>query len=460
MKFVNRDFELSSLHEKYHSDTSEFIVIYGRRRVGKTTIIKEFLTGKKHFYFLADMQKENQLLSTFSEVARIQSGKEYINFTSWDAFFSFLKEESIDRTLVVFDEVGYINRANPAFYSILQRYWDEHFCQTKMMLILCGSSVSMMERDVLGYGSPLYGRRTGQLEVYPFDYVNVRKFFPDLNEEEVIETYAVTGGVPAYMNHFQATKDVLGNISNQILRPDAFLYREPRFILLEELRDPTTYMSILRAIAQGAGKFNEISQKSGVATNKLSKYLSVLMDLRLVRREIPITEKKDYTRHSLYSISDNLFSFWFRFVYPYTSLIEGNDISALEDIISSNFNVFVSRIFEDVSKQMLMNFSSQKKVPAFNRFGRWWHKGQEIDIVAINESTCEIMFAECKWQNKKIGMREYNALLEKSNLVNWRGDGRICYYAFFSKSGFEPSFEKFAEEKGIFLFSLKDFRDS
>jgi len=461
-KFVDRESELRTLEDVFTSEKAELIIIYGRRRVGKTELIKKFFENKRHLYFLADLQKEEQLLKMFSEIAGLAVKKEYLRFEDWDGLFSFLTDVAKkERVVVAFDEVGYINEANPAFYSILQRFWDERLQHAKVFLILCGSSVSMMERDVLGYRSPLYGRRTGQIELKPLTYKDSRQFFPGLDEEEMIEFYSVLGGIPSYLKQFDVDKDVFENIEKEILDPDKFLYKEPRFILLEELRDPTTYLSILTAISQGARKFNEISQGSYVEPTKLSKYLSVLLDLRLINKIRPVTERKEFRRNTLYSIGDNLFDFWFKFVHPHHSLIEGGEIEVVMDFIRSDFDRFVSFAFEDVCRQTLWELNTERRLPfTFMKIGKWWHKEDEIDIVALNDRTKEILFTECKWQDKKVGKDVAENLLRKKELVDWNKDRRKEHFAIFSKSGFQKSCIERCQENGILMFDLKDIKSA
>lgn len=456
-EFIDRKRELEALEERYRSGKAELLVVYGRRRVGKTELLKTFFKDKNHLYFLADMQKEEKLLEIFSGIARTASGREYLELRSWDAFFDYLRELAEDRIVVVLDEVGYLNKANPAFYSILQRHWDEDLSSTKIVLILCGSSVSMMEKEVLGYGSPLYGRRSGQIELKPMSYRDARAFFPKAQEAERIEFYSVLGGVPAYLNKFDIEKDVMKEIRNNILNPEKFLYKEPRFILLEELREPATYFSILSAIAQGARKYNEISQKSYVEPTKLSKYLQVLIDLRLVEKITPITEKKKMRRNSIYKIKDNFFTFWFRFINPNTSMIEEGNIEPVMEQIRRGFKEHTSKVFEDVCREAITIES--KNSLSFTSVGSWWDKGEEIDIVAINEGTKDILFGECKWGDKKVDADILLDLERKAEYVKWQHNKRTEHFAVFSKAGFTNTCSRHASEKGIRLYELKDIEE-
>lgn len=460
MEFINRERELETLKKEHDSGKAELLVVYGRRRVGKTELLKCFFKDKTHLYFLADMQKEEKLLEIFSEIARRTQDRNYLEFRNWDVFFEFIKELAEDRIVVVFDEVGYINRANPAFYSILQRHWDEKLRETKVFMVLCGSSVSMMEKEVLGYGSPLYGRRTGQIELKPLRYKDARSFFLQLKEEEMIEFYSVLGGIPAYLNQFDGNRNVYWNIKKNITNPDKFLYKEPKFILLEELRDPTTYFSVLSSISKGARKFNEISQKSYVEPNKLSKYLQVLINLRLIEKIVPVTQKKESRRSTSYRIMDNFFDFWFRYINPNTSLIEEGDIETVMKYIKSDFSRFVSKVFEDICKEVIVECGKGKKsLPSFTKIGTWWDKGEEIDIVAFNEKTKEILFGECKWTEKKVKEDVIEQLTEKAHSVKWHNSKRTEHFVVFSKAGFANSAKKCAADYEVQLMDVRKFKD-
>lgn len=450
--FIDRKNELESLERIYRSGVAELVILYGRRRVGKTELLKRFFHNKKHLYFLGDLQKEEKLLEMLSKIERYRTGVQYLDFRSWDAFFDYIKELSNERIILVFDEVGYINKSNPAFYSILQKHWDEHLQNTKIMLVLCGSSVSMMEKEVLGYGSPLYGRRTRQIELNSLKYRDARLFFPFSMESEKIEFYSILGGIPAYLNKFNNKRDVLWNIKHLILNTDQFLYKEPKFILLEELREPATYFSILSVLAGGAGKFSEISQKSYVESTKLSKYIQVLIDLRIVERIKPITEKKEMRRNSIYKIKDNYFNFWFRFIHPSISQIEEGTLKPVLERIVEELNDHVSKIFEEVCREVIA--LEHKEDFAFTRIGSWWDRNDEIDIVALNEKKKNILFGECKWTNKKVDMDVIKNLEIKASFVKWQNDERSEQFAIFSKSGFTAASVKYASDKNISLYTL------
>lgn len=413
--FVNREYELKVLEDLYHSSKAELVVVYGRRRVGKTRLLQEFVKGKKHLYLIADVSEN--ILDSFSRV--ISKQYRFVKFGNWDDFFEFLYSISNERIVVVLDEFQYLYRVNKAFPTILQRWW-ENLKNTKIMLILCGSIISLIYKISLGYGSALYGRKTAELEVRPLKFKDIGEFFPNYSPEELVEVYAVLGGVPRYLEEFDDSVDVMTNVRNRILTRTSFLYNEPVNLLFEEFKDYSKYFAILSAIAEGASTFSEISAKSRIQQNKLPKYLMTLERVGIVKKIIPITEKK--TKRSLYEISDNFYRFWFKFVYPNRSYLEMGNVDVVMDEIKREFNSFVGRAFEDIAREFL---SKNYKV------GKWWYKDVEIDVVGIRKG--EVAFFEVKW--KDLSYREALKILkrleEKSENINVEGERR---YGIIAKS--------------------------
>lgn len=449
-KFVDREFELKALRERYSSGKPEFMVIYGKRRVGKTELVKQAFKDIKHIYLLADRRSDLDLIQDFSRrVGRFfdDPGVSMIGFRDWIELFEYLEKKiGNERVVIVVDEFPYLVEGNRAIPSLFQKGWDEYLQHSNLLLILMGSSISMMERGVLHYRSPLYGRRTGQLLLHPLGFREARKFFPENSMEEQIEFYSILGGTPAYLLQFTEI-GLADNIKKRILRRDAFLYNEVEFILREELREPRQYFTILKEISSGKNRVNEISQATGIERNVLSRYLSILEDMRVIRRELPVTENQR-SRKGIYRIEDNFFRFWFEFVFPYRGDIERDETDSVIQRIYEKLPMFVGHTFEDVCKEALWS----KK--GFTKIGKWWHRDDEIDIVALNDETKEILFAECKWQSRKVDAGVIADLIEKSKLVDW--DGRKESFAVFSKSGFTKSCLDYCEKNGVETFDLKD----
>lgn len=465
IKFIDREHELGFLEEAYKGKRPQFIVIYGKRRVGKTELIKQFFRNKPHIYFLADKRpKESTIIEFSSRVMEFFGDKALAKagFTNWIDLFGYVKEKVGERRVVlVIDEFPYLVEVDKAIPSLFQKLWDEYLAETNMFLILCGSSISMMEREVLAYRSPMYGRRTGQIKLDPLPFKEVVKFFPGIALKKIVEFYSVLGGVPAYLLNFSPEKDVFRNVEEEVFEKGKPLYEEVEFILREELRESTNYFSILKAISLGKTSMNEIAQASFVKVTKLPRYLGVLERIKIAERIVPITEKNPLrSKRGIYQIQDNFFRFWFRFVYPYKSDIEGGNVNVVMGEVKRSFNQFASHTFEDICKQALWELSKQKGLPfMFTRVGKWWYKDNEIDIVALNDETKEILFTECKWQDKKVGKDVAENLLEKKELVDWNKGERKGYFAIFSKSGFKKSCLEYCKENKILTFDLNQIEE-
>ena len=450
--FVNRVEELRVLEDRYASGKAEFAVIYGRRRVGKTALILKFLEGKEGIYLLARETSEIENLKRFSQKVAEHFNDSFLlrnPFRSWDAFFEYLAR--IDRRFVVaIDEFPYLVKANPALLSILQEYWDTKLSDTKLFLIICGSSVSMMEK-LLGYKSPIYGRRTAQLRLNPLGFFQIKDFFSSYNWEELIKVYGVLGGNPAYLLEFEDRLSIEQNLM-RYFRVDSILYQDALFILREELEDPRNYFAIIEAIAKGKNTLGEIVNETGLDRGLVGKYLSVLRELDIVRREIPITESYK-SRRGRYHINDFYFNFWFRFVYPNADLIESGNSDLLLDIVMKDFNQYLGSVFEEVVKQFLIELNKRNGMPfKFLKIGRWWHKSEEIDLIALNEREKIALFVEVRWgdlTSRDVG-RIISTLKKKSELI-----GLKDYKKHFAIVAREIG-EKEGWKDGL-IFDLTDF---
>lgn len=462
-KFIDREDEIKALKERLNSGKPEFLVIYGKRRVGKTELVKQALKDAPHIYLLCDRRRDSDMLKEFSmEVGRFfgDIGVSSVGLPDWVTLFRYLKEKVGEKKVpIVVDEFPFLVSANRAMPSIFQKGWDEYLQHADIFLILCGSSISMMEKGVLSYRSPLYGRRTGQLFLQPLKFNDARKFFPRKGLDEQIEFHAVLGGTPAYLLQFSEEMSLIENIRERVLRRDAFLYNEVEFVLREELKEPRKYFTILKEIAFGKSKLNDISQATGIERGILSRYLSILEDLRVIRRSVPVTEKHPHkSRKGIYEIEDNFFKFWFEFVFPNRSYIERGEPELVLKKIVEGFDAFVGHVFEEICSDALWGMLKLGKAPfTFTKLGKWWSKEDEIDIVALNEQTKEILFAECKWQEKPIGVDVVEGLFKKRDTVDWQ-KGRREHFIIFSKSGFKKSCSEYCERAGVLTLNLDDLR--
>src|SRR6056297_967796 len=351
MTFYDREAELDTLTNAVESSGHDFVVVYGRRRVGKTELLKEFCGGKPHIYFLAAQEAEHRQREKFVDQIAAYFDERVPRIDAWDEAFDYLGEKlDTEGLVVVIDEFPYLVAENDSLPSYIQGFVDEQLQDTELMLVLCGSSVSTMESEVLGHESPLYGRRTAQFDVKPFSYKQARDVI-GYDPADSIRSYAVTGGTPMYLTRFDYEHSLAENVRSHILSPTAVLYNEPEFLLRTELRNPARYMSILEAVALGHTTPNEISGATGVDVGPLSKYLQTLRRLRLVEREVPVTASGKKSKRSRYHVADEFLRFWFRYVETNRSSIEEAPAVVYDGTIAPDLPTYTAKTFEDVCQE-------------------------------------------------------------------------------------------------------------
>ena len=514
-KFFNRKDELARLEDEYGSNSFSFTVVYGRRRVGKTELISHFLEDRPHIYFLADRRGTEANLARFRKRAAEVFGDYEPKLETFDEVFGYVKakwEQGSDwkiirgktgnsrkkqeygkeeygkeeygkeeygkeeygkegkgkrreKLVIAIDEFSYLAQEDESVPSVFQLIVDEVLKDGPFQLVLCGSSVSMMEKSVLAYSSPLYGRRTAQLKIEPIRFRHLPGFFPEMPLEELVKIYGAAGGIPFYFSFFDPALPFRENLEKAFFSKEAVLYAEGEFLLKEELRDPSTFMNILYAIAGGATRPGEIADRSFLEAKDLPYYLDVLMKLGFVRKEHPATEKPG-TKKTIYRIDDPFLRFWFRFVLAHKDELEINDrVHVLEDL-SGNYPGFLGETFEQISGEFLLALNAAGKLPfRFRKIGRQWGKipkapkgknDYEIDLCALNPDTREILFCECKWQDRPVDADVYRALKEKAGHVKWLAD-RKDYFAIISKEGFTEELREVAEKEGALLLTLRDY---
>ncbi|AIJ05226.1 ATPase [Methanocaldococcus bathoardescens] len=426
--FVNREEELSFLEKLYKSDKKEVLILYGRRRVGKTELIKQFIkniNSEDVIYFLSDRSGLNANAERFYEKVAKKFNLPNVKVEDFRDAFNLLKIIPNNRIVVVIDEFSYLleDKNTPAvFQHIIDEILDDRF-----FIILCGSLVGLME-GLMSYKNPLYGRRTAQLKLSPLKFLHVREYFKNVDIETVVKIYSVTGGIPMYFKLFKG-EDFEKELNEVVFSKTSILYEEPEFILREEVGDVHRYYLILEALAKGYNRVSEISSVTGIEAKDLPKYLRVLMSLDLVEREVPITESLK-SKKGRYKIKDNFFRFWFRFVYPNKSEIEIG-MFKMDYLL---FNKYVGEIFKDIVKEFLIELNKNDKLPfKFSKIGRWWHKGEEIDLIALNENDKKALFVEVKW--KDLSVREvygiFKDLERKAELVGLKDYDK--YYCVFGR---------------------------
>lgn len=444
MKFVNRIDELHTLEQEYQREESSMVIIYGRRRVGKTELIRHFIQNKPAIYFLATEESEamnrdafQEQIADFLDNYLLRTAK----FDRWEPIFQQLvmsvKEQ---RIVIVIDEFQYIGKGSPVFLSVFQKIWDTMLKDSNVMLILCGSLVSMMKSQTLNRDSPLYGRRTAQIRLRPIKFSYYHEFFDDnISEEELIKRYSITGGVPKYVEMFQKGNNFSKAIQASVLNPSSYLFDEPNFLLQKEVTDIGSYFSILRVIAAGNHKSSKIATILQQKQTNLPRYLNVLIDLDLIEREVPVTESNpDKSKKGLYQIKDNFIRFWFQFIYPNRSYIEMGHPDVVLNRLAKNFiDNQVSFVYEQVCQDKLWQLSATGKLPGIlERIGRWWDNSHEIDVIGISEEDKLLVLGECKFWTSPVGVNVLTSLEQKSVFVDWHKDTRTVIYILFSINGF------------------------
>lgn len=460
-KFVNRKKELATLQKEYEREEAAFIVLYGRRRVGKTALINEFCKDKRHLFFLVTEENEAENRFAFQlKVAEFLDNELLKSATvnRWEILFDLIAEAAMssrERIIIAIDEFQYLGKANPAFPSILMNVWDQKLKNINVMLLLSGSLISMMTAQVLNYDSPLYGRRTAQMCLKQIPFEHYHEFVPEFTAEEQLLHYAVTGGVPKYIELFEKKRDIYEGIQESVLSRNAFLYAEPEFLLQKEVSEIGSYFSVLKAIAAGNHKLSTIASVLNAKQTSIIKYLTVLANLDIVERQVPITEENpEKSKKGLYCIKDNFISFWFRYVYPYKGMLEADqDEYVLQKIKQGFVENHVSYVYEEVCRQSMWHMLD--KGFNFNRVGRWWgSQDVEIDIVAYDFMGTDMIFGECKYSKNLKGMNELRSLMRKASAVTWKNHERKEHFILFSKSGFDKELEDYAREHAnIFLVS-------
>lgn len=461
MAFFNRKDELTALSERLRSNRGEYFVLYGRRRVGKSELLRHFGEGCRQFYFEASAgNRRDQLDDLGAELSRFSGRAIYAEqpLGSWRAAFAAFSELlEGGQTMIVLDEFQFIARQEPEIGSLLNRFVSEQADNPDLFLCLSGSDISFFEREVVGYGATTYGRRTGSLHLLPFPWREIGAFVPGWSVEERIRTWAVFGGVPYYLKEIDPGEPLSEAIRRAVLYPDGLLREEPRFLLSQEsrLREQATYMSCLRAIAGGATRLNEIAQRVGRSASEVRAFLEVLEEMGLVERRYPVT--KTSGKKVSYAIVDPFLRFWFRFVAPRESrLATRRDADRyLEESVMPGLDKFVS---EDAFERVCQDWLGEELGAA--EVGRWWgsirrrengqqrNRAYEADAVAVDADGRVMALGSCKWPQAGNDRHVHEAgELDKLETIREELDAPDAALYFFDRFGFSPRLQELASER-------------
>lgn len=459
--FIGRKNELQQLNTLYKQNKFQCVIIYGRRRVGKTTLINEFIKDKDAVYFTGIESTSKDNLESFSRSIAALNNTNTNNAPLYKDFRSALTEIAAlaqsKKIVLVIDEYPYLARSYRPISSLLQELIDTKFKNNaNLFIILCGSSMSFMEKQVLSYQSPLYGRRTAQFHIKPFTFYEAAAYYKNFSSEDLAVIYGITGGIPLYMSFISDSLSLKDNIVNTFLNPSGYMYEEPFNLLNQELREPAMYNAIIRAVATGSSRISEIASKIGIENATATNYIDKLIELSIIEKEVPAgTAGK--SRKSVYSIKDGMFRFWYKFIPENNILIQRNMPEEAWANIQPRINEYMGKVFENICADYLLENYINLPVQ-FQTLGRWWgnnpklKREEEIDIIAASGD--KAIICECKWRNEKTDKDVLETLLERRKLLPWFNE---CYYYIFSKAGFTSICQQLAgESEKIKLIKYND----
>lgn len=458
--FVDRESEMVTLQNEYKREGSSLVIVYGRRGIGKTLLISQFIKDKKALFFLAGEESEPQNRNEFKRKAADFLENDLlknVDVKNWEIIFKTIADTPFDRKpVIVLDEFQHIGKSNPEFLSVFHYIWDTILKNKSVMVILSGSRVSAMESQTLAHHSPLYGLSTAQIRMgqIPFSYYH--SFFRNKSRRELIELYSVTGGIPKYIEPFTADGNIYELIQGCVLNRSGYLYDEPYLLLQQEVMEIGSYFSILKAIAEGNRKMASLSVALESKATGLTKYLKTLIDLDILEREVPVTEENPgKCKRGLYKIKDNYIRFWFAFIFPNMSFIESGNSRVVMDRIRANLiGGHTAYVYEDICRERMWALAEEGFWPfRISKIGRWWDKSSEIAIAAVALEGDHLVLGQCKYQEEPVGMNILQELEIKADAVDWRRDSRRVWYVLFSVAGFTEQLRKLAaERKDVFLF--------
>lgn len=463
-KFIGRKTELMALERLYETEGFQMVVLSGRRRIGKSTLIKEFIKNKRAIYYTASKTGIRNNLEKLGKqvLAEIAPEMEALAFNDMDTLFSFMGKRCVsERIVFVIDELPYLAESDDSILSVIQNHIDHEWASGQMFLILCGSSISFMENEVLSEKSPLFGRRTSQMKLEPFSYMEAAEFVPAYSEADKAVCYGITGGIAKYLSLLNDSLSLDENIVNQFFTKSGYMYEETNNLLMQEFRNVSTYNDIIEAIASGANKVNEIADKTHIDPTTVSHALSNLVITGIVVKEYAVTDEANKKKVQ-YNFKDNMFKFWYRFVPDAAGPIElGKGDVYYQNAVKSRIPEYMGEVFEDMARYYTLNLGLDGNLNCFvTSVGKWWgtnpkkRETTDIDIVGLDKQSKKAVLGECKYKNEPIDKKVYDALLERNGLIS--NTYTVVQYLLFAKSGFSDWVMKQADQDMVKLISLQD----
>lgn len=453
--FVGRTAELQLLDELWQASTANLLILYGRRRVGKTKLITHWITQSQQraLYWVAEPSSAMDQLRAFSQAIYNFANPQApaptdFTFTTWAQAWQQVGNLARTERLALFvDEFTYLLELDPGVAGVLQNSWDHLLSKTNLFLTISGSHIGMMERHTLAYQSPLYGRATAQLRLQPLAFGLTRKYFPDYTAEDRVAIYAIFGGIPAYWRRLNKKKSISDNIKRQLLTPNNLMQAEPRLLLQDFVNEPHNYVGILRAIAHGRRTQKEISSFAGLAQSHVSKYLSVLRETGFVERRVPVTASEG-SREGRYHIIDPYLRFYYRFLALRQSQL-ALDVpeQALAEIKRHLLDFIGTHTWEELCREWVLRASASGEAPFFaDQVGSVWTKKAQVDVVGINSMEKTLILGGCKWSPQAIGQQVLTDLVQKTDeVISGQGQWQV-YYLGFARAGWTEAAKRFAQE--------------
>lgn len=453
MTFIGRTDELEFLESCYTSSKAQLVVVYGRRRVGKTELLTHFARNKSHIFFASPSASKNEQLAAFSKQmfeAGSPAAKYISQYADWESAIKDIiniPTKEGERKLVIIDEFPYLVKSDSSLPSLIQNLWDHALKDDNVMLVLCGSAMGFIEKEILSEKSPLYGRATGILKMLPMPYWDAAEFVPHYSPADKALTYAILGGIPHYLVQFDPDESVDTNIKRRILRRGTALYSETEFLMHQEFREPATYNTILQAVASGATQLNDIAQRTMLRPQAASTYLKNLIEVNILEREFPVNAKTveaSKAMRGLYQITDNFFRFWYAFIAPNLSNLEIGDIDGIYQYeIEPLLHDLTATPFEHICADWLRRENMRHTLPfRAQHIGRWWNRKTEIDVVATDKTQHRLLVGECKFRNKPIDIPILRDLQEKTAYLG----ATEKHYLLFALNGFSTELERLAQD--------------
>ncbi|MEA3559443.1 MAG: ATP-binding protein [Candidatus Thermoplasmatota archaeon] len=454
--FINRDREVSFLKEVLSRSSFQLIPVWGRRRIGKTTLLLNS-TERKAFYFLATESTSIENLKRFRKELSIYLDDDTVSGLEldWENIIRYISRMDLN---IIIDEFPYLISADSSIASVFQRMIDLHLVDTSTKLFLCGSSARMMGSFVLDYKAPLYGRRTGQIKLEPLKFKYLKEFLPEYSFEDLVRVFGMCGGVPLYLKQFDPERDLWENVENVFLDPYSFMYEEEKFLVKQEFKNIAMYRSILDQLTSGRTRIGEIRESLQLRRSDITPYLNNLRAVGFVGRYVPVTEDPSRSRSGIYRIIDHFLRFYYCYIYPRVGLIESGMTEGVLKYIEDQFDTFLGRTFEEISREVFIEWCKHSGYQ-FEKLGSWWFGENEIDLVGLNRTENKAICIEVKWSRRTRSRKDVEKLMENSRRIRWGNKWTEWTYLYISRGGFSRSCIRWMDEEGIMHWNLKDLEE-